>query len=196
MKGFQVLKVKGENDFRDSPFLISEEQFMSFINRHKHLSPIYETNDLFQGSYVMFDPLGRFFQNSKGHIEYSRFILDVDPLEALAEVGWDKERFIREILEIQKISIISIKDKHSKTFRFAELGRLLELCEEKNVLDSNLLEILNYFLLDTGENVRNDVAHGNIVADLNVKHNSLFGFLLSMFLIFFYFKEKNDSNSV
>ena len=33
------------------------------------------------------------------------------------------ERFIRKILEIQKISIISIKDKHAKTFRFAKLGR-------------------------------------------------------------------------
>lgn len=106
------------------------------------------------------------------------------------------ERFIREILEIRKISIISIKDKHAKTFRFAELGRLLELCEENNVLDSNLLEIIDYFLLDTGNNVRNDVAHGNIVADLNVKHNSLFSFLLSMFLIFIYFKERSDSNSV
>ena len=43
----------------------------------------------------MLDPLGRFFQNSKGHIEYSRSILDVDPLEALAEVGWEREKFIK-----------------------------------------------------------------------------------------------------
>ena len=47
------------------------------------------------GSYVMLDPLGCFFQNSKGHIEYSCSILDVDPLEALAEEGWNRERFIK-----------------------------------------------------------------------------------------------------
>jgi len=93
-KIFQVLKVEGENDGRVDPLLITEEQFMSFVNRHKHLNPIYETNDLFRSSYTMLDPLGRFFQNSKGHIEYSRSILNVDPLEALAEVGWDKEKFI------------------------------------------------------------------------------------------------------
>ena len=68
---------------------------MSFVDRYKHLNPIYETNDVFRGSYVMLDPLGRFFQNSKGHIEYSRSILDVDPLEALTEVGWDREKFLK-----------------------------------------------------------------------------------------------------
>ena len=94
-KVFQVLKVEGENNDRVDPLLISEEQFMSFVNRHKHLNPIYESNDLFRGSYVMLDPLGRFFQNSKGFIEYSRSILEVDPLEAIAEVGWDRERFLK-----------------------------------------------------------------------------------------------------
>lgn len=43
----------------------------------------------------MLDPLGRFFQNTKGYIEYSRSILEVDLLEALAEVGWDREKFIK-----------------------------------------------------------------------------------------------------
>ncbi len=94
-KVFQVLKVEGENDNRVDPLLISEEQFMSFVHRHKHLNPIYESNDLFRGSYVMLDPLGRFFQNAKGFIEYSRSILEVDPFEALAEVGWDREKFLK-----------------------------------------------------------------------------------------------------
>ncbi len=60
---------------------------MFFVDKHRHLNPISEINDVFRGSYVMLDPLGRFFQNSKGYIEYSRSILDVDTLEALAEVG-------------------------------------------------------------------------------------------------------------
>ncbi len=90
-----MFKVEGENDYEVDSLLITEEQFMSFFDRHKHLNPIYETNDVFRGSYVMLDPLGRFFQNSKGHIEYSRSILDVDPLEALAEVGWNREKFVK-----------------------------------------------------------------------------------------------------
>ncbi len=94
-KVFQVIKVEGENDTRVDPLLISEEQFMSFVNRHKHLNPINESNDVFRGSYVMLDPLGRFFQNTKGFIEYSRSILKIDPLEALAEVGWDREKFLK-----------------------------------------------------------------------------------------------------
>lgn len=43
----------------------------------------------------MQDPLNRFFQNSTGFIEYSRSILEVDPLVALSEVGWDREKFLK-----------------------------------------------------------------------------------------------------
>ena len=68
---------------------------MSFVNRHEHLNPIYESNDIFLGSYYMLDPLGRFFQNSKDYIEYSRLILEVNPLEALAEVSWNREKFLK-----------------------------------------------------------------------------------------------------
>ncbi len=68
---------------------------MLFVHRHRYLNSIYESNDLFCGSYVMLDPLGRFFQNSKGFIEYSRSILDVDPIDALAEVGWDRGKFLK-----------------------------------------------------------------------------------------------------
>lgn len=94
-KVFQVLKVEGENDNHINSLLITEKQFMIFVNRHKHLNPIYENNNIFRSSYVMLDPLGRFFQNTKGHTEYSSSILEVNPLEALAEVGWDREKFLK-----------------------------------------------------------------------------------------------------
>ena len=94
-KIFQVLKVEGENEDFVKPLLISERKFMSFVNRHRHLNPIYESNDLFRGSYVMLDSQGRFFQNTEGYIEYSNSILEVDPLEALAEVGWNSEKFLK-----------------------------------------------------------------------------------------------------
>jgi len=42
----------------------------------------------------MLNPLGCFFQNSNGLIENDRFILEVDPLEALEEVGWYREKYL------------------------------------------------------------------------------------------------------
>lgn len=95
IKIFQVLKIQGENDVNVEDLLITQKQFLEFVERHREFNPTYETNELMQGSYIMLDPLGRFFQNSKGYIEYSRSILEVDPLEALAEVGWDREKFLK-----------------------------------------------------------------------------------------------------
>ncbi len=94
-KVFQVLPIQGENDGKVDSLLINNDQFMSFINNHLHLEPIYEPNALMLGSYIMLDPLGRFFQNSKGYIEYSSSILDTDPFHALAEVGWDEQKFLK-----------------------------------------------------------------------------------------------------
>lgn len=94
-KVFQILKIKGENDIEAERLFITAKQFMSFVRNHIGLNPIYEPNELFQGSYLMLDPLGRFFQNSKGHITYSQSILDVKPMEALTEVGWDRLKFLK-----------------------------------------------------------------------------------------------------
>ena len=45
------------------------------------------------GSYVMIDPLGRFFDNLKERYTYSTPILDVGVVAALEEVAIDTERF-------------------------------------------------------------------------------------------------------
>ena len=69
----------------------------------------------------MLDPIDCFFQNSKGFfIEYNRSILEVDPLESLAEVGLDKEKFLKrrgtyDWLKGCKILINQNPRIHSKT---------------------------------------------------------------------------------
>lgn len=90
-KAFQVLPVQGQNDGRVEPLLISAEQFATFIERHAHLAaeglgPVAEDNDAMTGSYLMVDPLGRFFDNVGGRLHFSRPILEVGLDQALADV--------------------------------------------------------------------------------------------------------------
>lgn len=96
-KVFQVLRVAGQNDGAVEPLLISAEQFASFVERHTPLAaegfaPVAEDNDAMTDSYVMIDPLGRFYGNSNGVQTYSRPILEVGIPIALAEVGFDARK--------------------------------------------------------------------------------------------------------
>ncbi len=93
-KIFQVLAVDGQNNGSVDPLLISSKQFQMFVDRHGDYNPIVETNEVMRGSYVMLDPLGRFFQNSTGKHVYSQSILEASVLEALNQVGWDQLKFL------------------------------------------------------------------------------------------------------
>jgi radical S-adenosyl methionine domain-containing protein 2 len=98
-KAFQVLRIEDENAGRVEPLLISDEQFRAFANRHTHLAAegfplVAETNDDIRGSYVMVDPLGRFFCNEEGRYRISAPILDVGVDEALAQAGWRSDKFL------------------------------------------------------------------------------------------------------
>ena len=53
-----------------------------------------ENNEAMTGSYLMIDPLGRFFDNTKGEHTYSSPIIAVGMQEALAEIQVFPERFI------------------------------------------------------------------------------------------------------
>ena len=93
-KVFQVLPIRGENDDFGPQGWISRGQFRAFLERHTDLHPVAETNEDMLGSYVMLDPLGRFFQNPDGRYAYSDAILEVGVEPALAQVGWDSHRFV------------------------------------------------------------------------------------------------------
>jgi radical S-adenosyl methionine domain-containing protein 2 len=76
---------------------ISQSEFLAFLQRHRDLADIIssENNDEMTDSYLMIDPIGRFFQNSnmgKGYI-YSRPITQIGIHKALNEINFDVSRF-------------------------------------------------------------------------------------------------------
>jgi len=77
---------------------VSDKQFRSFIDRnskHKHLMCV-ENNDDMSESYIMIDPLGRFFQNkpeSSGYV-YSIPILKTGVGMALKDINFSSEKFL------------------------------------------------------------------------------------------------------
>jgi radical S-adenosyl methionine domain-containing protein 2 len=78
---------------------ITSEQYRQFLETHKELSEIIypEDNDAMKGSYIMVDPLGRFFDNTtsctEGAYRYSAPILDVGLQEAFSMVNFDRNKF-------------------------------------------------------------------------------------------------------
>jgi radical S-adenosyl methionine domain-containing protein 2 len=78
---------------------VSDAQFRAFVERHRALSDVMvvEDHDDMEGSYIMVDPLGRFFQNRPGAFgyDYSPPILEVGADRAFAQIGWSVLKFAR-----------------------------------------------------------------------------------------------------
>ena len=97
-KVFQVLRVEGQNDGRVEPLLVTPEQFEAFVQRHTPLVSattrlVAEDHEAMTDSYVMIDPMGRFFGDTGGRHRESRSILEVGVHAALSEVGYDPRKF-------------------------------------------------------------------------------------------------------
>lgn len=97
-KVFQVLPVVGQNDGAVEPYTITRSQFLAFIARHAHLAdcgypPVAEDNDAMIDTYVMVDPLGRFFGNTGGVNRVSAPILEVGVQAAAATMAFDAAGF-------------------------------------------------------------------------------------------------------
>lgn len=79
---------------------VTEQEFQLFVERHRHLRSLMavENNMAMTESYLMVDPLGRFFQN-KSHIEagdsysYSQSILQCGADAAFREMCFDVKKF-------------------------------------------------------------------------------------------------------
>lgn len=86
-KVLQALHVVGENDSAFPHLAVSAQEFQTFLQRHQSLVQqmmvAAEDNEAMRGSYLMVDPLGRFFSNIHGGYRYS---------EPIWLVGWDKAR--------------------------------------------------------------------------------------------------------
>jgi radical S-adenosyl methionine domain-containing protein 2 len=107
-KVFQVLFVEDENDASTSDtvmddrkrdaraLLISQEQFEVFCEKHRHLEAfVPEPNDLMASSYLILDEYLCFLDKGSGREKQSRSILDVGVAEALEEINFDKEAFVK-----------------------------------------------------------------------------------------------------
>jgi len=97
-KALQVLPIKGQNDESVRPLQISKAQFAAFVGRNaKQLDPatrfVFEDNSAMTGSYLMVDPLGRFFCNTTGQHVYSDPILEVGVEAALSQITFNEGRF-------------------------------------------------------------------------------------------------------
>ncbi|KAI4703370.1 hypothetical protein J4E81_002248 [Alternaria sp. BMP 2799] len=99
-KVFQCLIVAGENDDetrkRDArTFLVTDEQWRTFCDRHKHL-PCYvpEDNNSMASSYLLLDEYMRFMDKGEGMMTTSASILDVGVEKAMQQIVWDKKSFV------------------------------------------------------------------------------------------------------
>ena len=97
-KIFKALPVGGQNDVRIAEFTVTDGEFERYVDRNRSVENsgirvVPENNTLMTGSYVMIDPLGRFFDNVRGRHTYSAPILQVGVATALEEVVIDTERF-------------------------------------------------------------------------------------------------------
>ena len=93
-KVFQMLLIYGESVKTGKKLAINRDQFMEFVSRHKQLGPIVEDNDAMTGSYLMLDPMGRFFQNWGGHYVRSESVQDIGVQAAIDQVGWSHQKFM------------------------------------------------------------------------------------------------------
>jgi radical S-adenosyl methionine domain-containing protein 2 len=99
-KVFQCLIVAGENEdatrLRDArDFLVTDEQWKTFCDRHKHL-PCYvpEDNTSMASSYLLLDEYMCFLDKGEGMITKSESILKVGVRKAMDQVVWDKASFV------------------------------------------------------------------------------------------------------
>lgn len=89
--------------------MVGDADFQGFVARHRALGDIMcvEDNTEMVESYVMIDPLGRFFQNASGQssYRYSRPIPEIGVAQAFATVGMDAAKFCaRYLVAVEKVS--------------------------------------------------------------------------------------------
>lgn len=94
-KIFDTLRVEGQNDKQFEEIRTIDKGFERFIERHSHPSMVPEDNRLMTGSYLLIDPQGRPFENSKGKHAYSKKSLITSTLEeCLKDISLNRETFL------------------------------------------------------------------------------------------------------
>lgn len=99
-KILQVTRVEGQNEVEFDKIKITSETFQMYstrntINLLPEIKVVIESEDLIQGSYLMIDQLGRFYDSSNKKHNYSDLILKVGIEIALQQVSLSTEKFER-----------------------------------------------------------------------------------------------------
>lgn len=97
-KIMQVTRVEGQNDSQYDIVKINSEQFNQYCERNQQklsnqIKLIIEPEEIIQGSYLMIDPLGRFYDTANKKHNYSDKILEVGVKSALQQVNVDVTKF-------------------------------------------------------------------------------------------------------
>ena len=95
-KVLKVLQIENANKEQSRPFLVSEDEFQSFVTRHSSVKTklVAENNSDMVDSYVMVDPQGRLYSNSGQKHRYSEPLYDYPLKKALKEGGFDLRKFL------------------------------------------------------------------------------------------------------
>lgn len=95
-KVFQALKIEEQNDKQFDEIKVSTEEFNSFIDKHKHHKCIVpESNELMTSSYLLIDPLGRLFENTKGIHTYSDTLISNNIEHCLSQISLNRNTFLK-----------------------------------------------------------------------------------------------------
>ncbi|XP_069584154.1 S-adenosylmethionine-dependent nucleotide dehydratase RSAD2 [Ranitomeya imitator] len=100
-KVFQCLIIDGENSGEEAlrqaeKFVISDEEFKGFLNRHKDIKCLVpESNQQMRDSYLILDEYMRFLDCRNGRKDPSKSILDVGVENAIKFSGFDEKMFFK-----------------------------------------------------------------------------------------------------
>lgn len=95
-KVFQVLPISGQRETIKELF-VGQKEFMSFVKKHEKngIEIIAENNDAMLNSYLMIDPLGRLYDNSKLKLNYSKPVLEIGLDKAIEQIVVSDSKFIK-----------------------------------------------------------------------------------------------------
>lgn len=91
-KVFDALKVEGQNE--EEFHNIYSNKYREFVERNKHSSMVLENNDLMTASYLLIDPLGRFYENWGTDNRKSDSLVNHTVEDCLSQIKLDRSKFI------------------------------------------------------------------------------------------------------
>ena len=141
-KIFQALRVEGENDANFGQCEVSDAEYAEYCNRQIASAAnksivVVETNDLMRGSYLMINPEGCFFDNTKGGYTTSQKIAEVGFEKALSQINYSAEKFVKRNGEYE------VGNKNDKSGLYVKTRHFRKRQRERNVSDMEVDAVLS-----------------------------------------------------